>query len=266
MSRLPNRLFGFMRSSQALELPETTLRELTIENLYPSCDANLKTLLRETRRSNVSLPTFSLVHREGESAFVLEVELRFARHSDTPNLDLKGAFKDTGKVYPQGVFVSEDAFLDFSEGELIERIEAGEIGSNVSFLPPTILNTEASFGDNCVIGPNSRVFGGFFGKNVYLGADVWISPGVEVAGQLIIGKGSSLSGEINIGFAPDNIHGEKSGLILVGDSCALERCAVLRNTVIGKHCLVEGNPTFSGYIPDGATVVASGDKFLVVPY
>lgn len=247
---------------------ETVLTEITFEAIYKVINQKFSSLLKQTlQRTDTSLPTLIDVHVENDVAFITHVKFDPRSANDlNPGFLVLGAERDKGLLYEKDVFVSDQAELEFSEEELLAKIALGQIGEGTCILAGAAIDNSAKFGKNCIVGKDSRIFGGEFGDNVILAEAVWVSQDVVVANGVLIGKGTSLSGKIKIGIDSAYDPDESLGSVAIGDSCALEDCTIEPGTVIGKHCLVENNPDFSGIIPDGATVVATGESFEVIPY
>ncbi|MDZ4786183.1 MAG: hypothetical protein SGJ02_08920 [bacterium] len=251
-----------------LNSPETVLKEVAVNALSDFKNPISKKLLVEAvTRNDIALPTLIYVHLADNMAVVTEITFTKKFGSDDlPILAVKAAKTDPGKVFDKDVFVSDEAVLDLTAEEISEKIKSGEIGSGTCFLAGCTVCADAIFGMNVIVGPGAKIFGGVFGDNVVLGRNAWIGHEVEIASGVLIGAESSLNGKISIGFSPENETGVEPSRVLIGDSCAFDQCTIGRNTIIGKHCLVENNPNFSGIIPDGATVVGSGSSFSIVPF
>ena len=218
-------------------------------------------------RSDITFPSLLFVHLVEETAHVTELRLKAQLDDEgLPMIEVVSSYQDEGEFFEGNVFVSSEAILDFSEEELVSKIRAGEIGEGCMFLAGATISGSAIFGRNVIVGQNCKIFGGVIGDDVVLSHKVWIGPDVELATGTLVGTETSLSGRIRIGYTPTNETGENPSLVMIGDSCALDECTVRRGTIIGKHCLVDNNPSFSGLIPDGATVVGAGDSFSIVPF
>lgn len=274
MSKFISRIFGSFPSNSTkreptvLSSPETTLQEIKVTALNDFLNPEYKGLIAEgVKHKEITLPTLLFVYVSDDAAFVTEITLNKKLDTDgLPELKIKSVTKDQGKLFNGDVFVSNEALLDFTDEELRVKIASGEIGHGTCFLAKAIVSDKAIFGRNCIVGEGAKVFGGVFGDNVVIGRGAWIGEEVEVATGVLIGCETSLNGKIKIGFHDNNETGVDPAFIIIGDSCALEDCIIRRGTIMGKHCLVDNNPNFAGLIPDGATVVADGKSFEVVPY
>ena len=217
---------------------------------------------------SISLPTLTFVELVENEAHVITVKL--SNKSDltgVPSLDVISVVLDKGVVYDGDIFISDEALLDFDEEVLLEKIATGEIGEGCRILANASVSEDSIIGRNVIVGQNCKIFGSIIGDDSVLGSNVWVGPNVEVGSGTLIGADTSLSGKISVGVSEDIEEGQvEPSLVMIGDNCALDDCFVKRGTIIGGHCLVERNPNFSGIIPDGATVVAKGDGFSVVPY
>ncbi len=273
MSKFISRIFGPLKTNTTNLVPETLspetlIKEAQVNALSDFLDPTCKELIAAAvTESDLAFPTLLYVQISENVAIVTEIE--FAKKVGADNLPLvtiKSARKDSGRLFDGDIFVSDEALLDFTDEELETKISAGEIGQGTCFLAKSVISEKAIFGRNCIIGEGAKIFGGVFGDNVVIGRNAWVGHAVELASGVLIGQETSLNGTIKIGFDPDNETGVEPAYVMIGNSCALDSCSIKRRTIIGKHCLVDNNPEFSGLIPNGATVVAQGKSFSVIPY
>ena len=235
---------------------------------YLESEIAQKLLANALNQRGISLPTLTFVELVDNVAHVITVKLQ--SNSDLtglPRLEVISAIHDNGTVYEGDIFVSNEALLDFDEEILLQKIAMGEIGEGSRILANSSVSEDSILGRNVIVGQNCKIFGSVIGDDSVLGSNVWIGPDVEIESCTLIGSDTSLSGKISVGVNADSDDVEtQPSYVIIGDNCALDDCFVKRGTIIGGHCLVERNPNFSGIIPDGATVVARGDGFSVVPY
>lgn len=274
MSKFVSSLFGRSHSASFDAEPdvinkETNITEAQVKALEAfRSPVGSELLAAATARRDVTLPTLTYVYLVEETAHVTEIQLSSKLAADgLPSIEVLSSKEDKGELFEGDVFVSDEAILDFSEEELLAKIRAGEIGEGCRILAGAMITREAILGRGVIIGMNCKVFGGVLGDNVVLGSRVWVGPDVEIESATLVGAETSLSGRIRIGQSQNTETEEVSpSLVILGNSCALDQCTVRPGTIIGKHCLVDNNPVFSGIVPDGATVVAAGESFAIVPF
>lgn len=183
--------------------------------------------------------------------------------------------KIRGKFYPSRVFVAEGVKLEFPHEEIIERINAGQIGAGVKLLAGTIgrdvilgeetivlgsLTGSFHAGKRCVFGRQSLFKGGSCGDFVTVGSLVIIKGDIKIGSHVQIGDKTTLNGDSVI-----------EDYVVIGSNCALESVIVENDTVIGNHVITEGNPRISAkmFIPSGSCVLrrfSKPDEIEVVPY
>ncbi len=253
------------KNSSATKISDVHFRAL---ESYVDSPIGQRLLKAAVDNQGISLPTLTFVELVGDEAHVITVKLsNKADLTGLPRLDIIKVVLDKGFVYDGDIFISDEALLDFDEEVLLEKIAMGEIGEGCRILANASVSEDSIIGCNVIVGQNCKIFGSVIGDDSVLGSNVWIGPDVEIESCTLIGSDTSLSGKISVGVNADSDDVEaQPSYVIIGDNCALDDCFVKRGTIIGGHCLVERNPNFSGIIPDGATVVARGDGFSVVPY
>jgi carbonic anhydrase/acetyltransferase-like protein (isoleucine patch superfamily) len=264
---LPDKKVNMKKANSRAETKISDVRFAALET-YLESDAAQKLLSTALDQRGISLPTLTFVELVEDVAHVVTVKLE--NKSDLtglPYLQVISATHDRGTVYEGDIFVSNEALLDFDEEILLQKIAMGEIGEGCRILANASVSEDSILGRNVIVGQNCKIFGSVIGDDSVLGSNVWIGPDVEIESCTLIGADTSLSGKISVGVDAESEDIEtQPSFVIIGDNCALDDCFVKRGTIIGGHCLVERNPNFSGIIPDGATVVARGDGFSVVPY
>lgn len=251
------------RKHSSTRISDVSFRAL---NAFAQSESAKKILATAMQHPGISLPTLTFVELGEEVAHVVTVKLNKQQDaSGLPKIEVLSATTDKGQIYNGNIFISDEALLDFDEDVLIDKIEACEIGEGTCILANASVSEDSILGKNVIVGQNSKIFGSVIGDDTTMGENVWIGPKVEIESCTLIGKDTSLSGRISVGVSESSEELEPS-FVIIGDNCALDDCSVDRGTIVGGHCLVEKNPSFSGVVPDGATVSASANGFNVELY
>lgn len=251
------------RKNTSLRISDVSFKAL---NAFAENESAQKKLTAAMEYRGISLPTLTFVELGEGVAHVITVKLKKQKDlTGLPKIEVISATTDKGQIYGDNIFISDEALLDFDEEILLAKIEAGEIGEGTCILANASVSEDSILGRNVIVGQNCKIFGSVIGDDTAMGENVWIGPKVEIESCTLIGKDTSLSGKIRIGLSEASEELEPS-LVIIGDSCALDDCSVERGSIIGGHCLVEKNPSFSGLVPDGATVSATSDGFNVEIY
>jgi NDP-sugar pyrophosphorylase family protein len=251
------------RKNTSVKISDVSFRAL---DAFAKSESAQKMLIAAMQHRGISLPTLTFVELGDGIAHVITVQLK--KQQDligSPKIDVISAVIDKGQIYGENIFISDQALLDFDEEVLLAKIESGEIGEGTCILANASVSEDSILGRNVIVGQNCKIFGSVIGDDTAMGENVWIGPKVEIESCTLIGRDTSLSGTITVGVSEFSDELEPS-LVIIGDNCAIDDCSVEKGTIIGGHCLVEKNPSFSGLVPDGATVSATATGFSVELY
>jgi len=251
------------RKNTSVRISDVSFRAL---DAFAKSESAQKILIAAIQHRGLSLPTLTFVELGDGVAHVITVKLKKQLDlTGSPRIDVISTVTDKGQIYGNNIFISDDALLDFDEAVLLDKIEAGEIGEGTCILQNAYVSEDSILGRNVIVGQNCKIFGSVIGDDTVMGGNVWIGPKVEIESCTLIGSDTSLSGKIKVGLSESSDELEPS-LVIIGDNCALDDCSVEKGTIIGGHCLVAKNPSFSGLVPDGATVSATATGFSVELY
>lgn len=158
---------------------------------------------------------------------------------------------------------------------LVCRFEYGKIGKHSYIAKPTFIQNKRRLflGDNVRIYPGMRAELGTPSSRIIFEDDISVGQNLHIVcnkGDLVIGKGTTISGNVFISNVNHDYHELDKPIIkqelkynktIIGENCFIGYgAAVLPGTVLGKQCIVGANSTVFGRFPDYSVIVGSPAK------